>query len=194
MKRIGLLGGSFDPVHLAHVALAQSALSALALEQVQLIPTANPWQREALQATPAQRLDMLALAIADQPGLAVNPIEIERAAPPTPSTPCAPCPAMPATSGCWAPTSWPTSAPGAPGTKSPSAWTWPWRSVPARRWRRPPNWRRAWELGRGLQSLPFAPMAVSASEIRRRLAKGESTAGMLAEPVAAYIAAHNLYR
>ena len=37
-------------------------------------------------------------------------------------------------------------------------------------------------------------MAVSASEIRRRLAKGESTAGMLAEPVAAYIAAHNLYR
>ena len=78
MKRIGLLGGSFDPVHLAHVALAQSALSALALEQVQLIPTANPWQREALQATPAQRLDMLALAIADQPGLAVNPIEIER--------------------------------------------------------------------------------------------------------------------
>ena len=78
MKRIGLLGGSFDPVHLAHVALAQSALSALALEQVQLIPTANPWQREALQATPAQRLDMLALAIADQPGPAVNPIEIER--------------------------------------------------------------------------------------------------------------------
>ena len=51
-------------------------MSALALEQVQLIPTANPWQREALQRP--QRLDMLALAIADQPGLAVNPIEIER--------------------------------------------------------------------------------------------------------------------
>ena len=192
MKRIGLLGGSFDPVHLAHVALAQSALSALALEQVQLIPTANPWQREALQATrrsastcwrwPSRTSPAGRQPHRDRAGGATYTIDTLRALPGD------------------ARYVWLLGADqlanfctGAPGTKSPSAWTWPWRSVPARRWRRPPNWRRLRELGRGLQSLPFAPMAVSASEIRRR-GQGESTAGMLAEPVAAYIAAHNLYR
>lgn len=45
MKQIGLLGGSFDPIHLAHLALAQSALAHLGLDEVQFVPAANPWQR-----------------------------------------------------------------------------------------------------------------------------------------------------
>ena len=81
MKRIGLLGGSFDPVHVAHVALARNALQTLGLAAVQLIPAANPWQRAALHATGEQRCDMLELAIAGQDGLVVNPIEIERGGP-----------------------------------------------------------------------------------------------------------------
>ncbi|MBR8656463.1 nicotinate (nicotinamide) nucleotide adenylyltransferase [Achromobacter sp. Marseille-Q0513] len=195
MKRIGLLGGSFDPVHVAHVALAQSALSALALEQVQLIPTANPWQREALQATPAQRLDMLALAIADQPGLAVNPIEIERGgATYTIDT----LRALPGD----ARYVWLLGADQLANFCTWRAWDEIAERVDMAVAVRPGTplappaelAARLRELGRGLQSLPFAPMAVSASEIRRRLAAGESTAGMLAEPVAAYIAAHNLYR
>src|SRR5690606_26840461 len=60
---IGLLGGSFDPVHLAHVALAQAALRELSLAQVQLLPAGDPWQRGALAASPAQRLAMLELAV-----------------------------------------------------------------------------------------------------------------------------------
>ena len=63
MKRIGLLGGRFDPVYVAHIALARSALQALDLAEVQLIPAANPWQRAALHATAQQRRDMLELAI-----------------------------------------------------------------------------------------------------------------------------------
>jgi len=77
-RRVGLLGGSFDPIHRAHVQLALTALRELDLLEVQLIPAADPWQRPALAATPAQRLHMLQLAVQDVEGLRVNPMEIER--------------------------------------------------------------------------------------------------------------------
>src|SRR5699024_3762236 len=76
--RIGLLGGSFDPVHTAHIALAKSARSTLDLDQVQLIPAANPWQREPLKASSQHRLAMLDLAIKRCNWLAINTIEIDR--------------------------------------------------------------------------------------------------------------------
>ncbi|OXR48537.1 MULTISPECIES: nicotinate (nicotinamide) nucleotide adenylyltransferase [unclassified Pusillimonas] len=78
LKKIGLLGGSFDPVHRAHIALAATARDSLLLDEVQLIPAADPWQRAPLKATARQRCDMLELAIRAQPKLVVNPIEIER--------------------------------------------------------------------------------------------------------------------
>lgn len=80
-RQIGLLGGSFDPVHLAHIALADTALRELSLDEVQLIPAADPWQRAPLQATPAQRQHMLTLAIQGHPGLSLNPIELQRGGP-----------------------------------------------------------------------------------------------------------------
>ncbi|CAM5194485.1 putative nicotinate-nucleotide adenylyltransferase OS=Castellaniella defragrans OX=75697 GN=nadD PE=3 SV=1 [Castellaniella defragrans] len=79
VQSVGLLGGSFDPVHRAHIALAQAALDALALDHVELVPAARPWQRGDLGAAPEHRLNMLRLACADHPRLRVNPIEIERA-------------------------------------------------------------------------------------------------------------------
>jgi len=79
--RIGLLGGSFDPVHIAHVKLAQTALNALNLDQVQLIPAGQPWQRPALGASPEHRLNMLKLATRDLTSIVVNPIEIYRTGP-----------------------------------------------------------------------------------------------------------------
>ena len=195
MKRIGLLGGSFDPVHVAHVALARNALQTLGLAAVQLIPAANPWQRAALHATGEQRCDMLELAIAGQDGLVVNPIEIERGGPTyTIDT----LRALPRDSRYV----WLLGA-----DQLANFCTW-------RNWRdiaslvdlavatrpgtplKPPAELSAWldEHGHRLEELPFAPMAVSASEIRRRLAAGESTDGLLPPAVAAYIAAHQLYR
>jgi nicotinate-nucleotide adenylyltransferase len=73
-----LLGGSFDPIHLAHIALASTALDALALDEVQLIPAANPWQRPPLAASPMHRLAMLDIAVRGQPRLRINPTEILR--------------------------------------------------------------------------------------------------------------------
>ncbi|MGV2864334.1 nicotinate (nicotinamide) nucleotide adenylyltransferase [Achromobacter sp. ESBL13] len=195
MKRIGLLGGSFDPVHVAHVALAQNALSTLDLAAVELIPAGNPWQRAALHATGEQRRDMLELAIAGHDGLVVNPIEIDRSGPTyTIDT----LRALPSD----ARYVWLLGA-----DQLANFCTWrSWRDIASLvdlavatrpgTALTPPAELTGWlqEQGHRLEELPFAPMAVSASDIRRRLAAGESTDGLLAPAVAAYIAAHQLYR
>ncbi|MDE2121314.1 MAG: nicotinate (nicotinamide) nucleotide adenylyltransferase [Betaproteobacteria bacterium] len=81
MARIGLLGGSFDPIHLAHLQLASCAAEQLALDQVWLIPAGRPWQRGALGASPEQREQMVRLAAAGQPGLRVLELELRRDGP-----------------------------------------------------------------------------------------------------------------
>lgn len=76
--RIGLLGGSFDPIHVAHVALARAALENFALDEVQLLPARQPWQKAPLCASEADRLAMVELAIAHEPEITVNAIELTR--------------------------------------------------------------------------------------------------------------------
>ena len=66
-RRIGLLGGSFDPVHVAHLALGQAAMAALKLNQMVLIPTGHAWQKGGHQTEARHRLAMLRLAIAALP-------------------------------------------------------------------------------------------------------------------------------
>jgi nicotinate-nucleotide adenylyltransferase len=76
-----LLGGSFDPVHLGHLVAAETAAEALGA-RVRLMPAREqPLKRAAHVATAAQRAEMLALAVAGNPLLSVEPIELELAAP-----------------------------------------------------------------------------------------------------------------
>ncbi|PXX39915.1 nicotinate (nicotinamide) nucleotide adenylyltransferase [Undibacterium pigrum] len=60
-----VLGGSFDPVHLGHVALAHSLATALQPDELRIIPVGQQWQKNELQATATQRLAMLKLAFED---------------------------------------------------------------------------------------------------------------------------------
>jgi nicotinate-nucleotide adenylyltransferase len=79
MPRIGVLGGSFDPVHLAHLLVAERVREALALDRVLLVPVGlHPLKREAPLAPAADRLEMLRLAARDNPALEVSALELER--------------------------------------------------------------------------------------------------------------------
>ena len=81
LKKIGLFGGSFDPVHSAHVALAQVALSQLQLDAVRWVPAGQPWQKTRELASPAHRAAMLQLAIADEPRFTLERCELNRVGP-----------------------------------------------------------------------------------------------------------------
>ena len=77
-RRIGLLGGSFDPVHNAHVALAYAALQGLGLDSVRWVPAGRPWQKDRTLTNAAQREAMVRLAMAGEPRFQLDRIEIER--------------------------------------------------------------------------------------------------------------------
>ncbi|HET9820547.1 MAG TPA: nicotinate-nucleotide adenylyltransferase [Burkholderiaceae bacterium] len=81
MKRIGLFGGTFDPPHNAHLALAAAALAALALDAVRWIPAGDPWQKAQRISAAAHREAMVRLAIAGEPRFALDRRELERHGP-----------------------------------------------------------------------------------------------------------------
>jgi nicotinate-nucleotide adenylyltransferase len=80
--RRGVLGGTFDPVHRGHLALAAAARDELALDEVLFVPAGQPW-RKAHRAVsdPEHRLAMLRLALEDERGFAVSTVELQRSGP-----------------------------------------------------------------------------------------------------------------
>jgi nicotinate-nucleotide adenylyltransferase len=81
-SRIGVLGGTFDPIHHGHLALAEEARVALRLDTVLLVPAGQqPLKHGAHVASPHQRLEMAGLACENNPALAVSPVEVERPGP-----------------------------------------------------------------------------------------------------------------
>ncbi len=77
--RLGLLGGTFDPVHRAHLALARAAKTSLGLDKVVFIPTAqSPIKSVAPAANATQRLAMLRLVLAEEPDLLIDDCEMKR--------------------------------------------------------------------------------------------------------------------
>ena len=80
--RIGLFGGSFDPVHCAHLLVAQAALEELSLSRVVFIPAAqSPFKPEQVPAPAADRLRWLRLALTGNPNFEVDDQEIHRPPP-----------------------------------------------------------------------------------------------------------------
>lgn len=63
VPRIGILGGTFDPVHSAHLALGRLFVERLALDSLVFLPTGNPWQKDHRPAAAQHRLAMLSLAM-----------------------------------------------------------------------------------------------------------------------------------
>ncbi|NYT66750.1 nicotinate (nicotinamide) nucleotide adenylyltransferase [Alcaligenaceae bacterium] len=195
IEKIGLLGGSFDPVHLAHIALAETAWRTLGLSQVQLIPAANPWQRQALAACAKHRLAMLNLAITNRPWLQVNPSEVERGG--ATYTIDTIQQLLPGKEYYW--------ILGSDQLQNFCSWR-RWEEI-ARRVCLVVALRPGSELtppkalqellsrqGRSLITLPFPPSGISATAIRRQLALGKPTNGLLDVAVAQYIQQNALYQ
>ena len=78
MRPVGIFGGTFDPIHYGHLRPAQEAMQKLALAELRFIPAATPPHRPPPQASAAQRLAMVELAIRDCPGLRVDDRELQR--------------------------------------------------------------------------------------------------------------------
>ena len=77
--RLGLFGGSFDPVHKGHLALADACAEQAALDAVWFVPAARqPLKPQGPRASDDQRLEMLRLALADRPRFEASALEIER--------------------------------------------------------------------------------------------------------------------
>ncbi len=79
--RLGLFGGSFDPVHNAHGALASTALHTLQLDRVLWIPAGQPWQKARGMTAAAHREAMVRLAIAHEPRFVLDDRELRRPGP-----------------------------------------------------------------------------------------------------------------
>ena len=77
--RIGVLGGTFDPIHIAHLLLAEQAREQLVLDKVLLIPAGDPWRKAGRDISPAElRLEMVRHAAAGNPYLEVDAREVRR--------------------------------------------------------------------------------------------------------------------
>ena len=80
--RIGVFGGTFDPVHLGHLVLAERAREELSLERVVWVPAGDPWRKgERLVSAPAHRIAMVRLAIEGHAAFELSTLEAERAGP-----------------------------------------------------------------------------------------------------------------
>ena len=80
--RIGILGGSFDPIHHGHLILARAAIEELGLDRVLFVPAnKSPHKTETKPATAEDRIGMVRLAIAGEEGFEASDIELRRPAP-----------------------------------------------------------------------------------------------------------------
>ncbi len=198
MARIGLLGGSFDPIHCAHLDLARCAAAQLGLQQVWLIPAARPWQRASLGASPAARADMVRLAAAGNPGLRVLDLELRRAGPTfTIDTLRALCAKPPEHAFVLL----------LGGDQLGNFSTWKdWEQIaalvdlavaprPGHALQAPPDLLRVLQAsGHALLRVDMPLADVSATQVRERAAQGLSLRGLVPEAVADYIQRHQLYR
>jgi nicotinate-nucleotide adenylyltransferase len=201
---LGILGGTFNPPHLGHLAVASHARSQLGLERVLLMPSHTPPHKfPQHDPGPAHRLRMCELAVEGHEGLEAGALEIERGGP---SYTVDTLKALHAPSFL------------SPGSKRPPLLlTLILGSDMARTL---PTWRRAGEiveladiavaerpgddreevravlvpLGARTAFLEMSPIDVSSSMVRERVARGEAVEELVGPAVAAYIAEHGLYR
>jgi nicotinate-nucleotide adenylyltransferase len=196
--RIGLLGGSFDPVHLAHVALGRIALDRLALDRLIWMPVGQAWQKKAGHASADDRLAMLQLAIEGEPRFELSDLEIRRAGP---SYTIDTVMALQSQAKSKTPdTDWflvigQDQYAGLP--------TWHrWKellplvtlAVAGRQGREPEAPAQLQAMPHAMVTMPLPAMAISSTAVRARVRAGATIADLVPAQVASYIELNGLYR
>lgn len=81
-RRIGIMGGTFDPIHHGHLVAASEVAARFGLDEVVFVPTGQPWQKEDVPVSPAEdRYLMTVIATASNPRFHVSRVDIERDGP-----------------------------------------------------------------------------------------------------------------
>jgi nicotinate-nucleotide adenylyltransferase len=181
---VGILGGTFDPVHNAHLAMARAALQALKLQKVLFIPTGNPKYRRPALAPAEHRVAMLRLALQGEARFEVDERELQ-----------------PAATGYTVDT---LRALHAEGLKDLYLLLGADQYAKLGSWHDPQDIvelakiaafaRPGIELKEKADLIPMEPMPISASDARARAARGEDLSSLVPPAVANYIAGHALYR
>jgi nicotinate-nucleotide adenylyltransferase len=197
--RVGIYGGAFDPPHNAHVALAQAALAQLRLAELRIFPTGQAWHKARELSAAEHRLAMARLAFADMPGTVVDARELLREGPSYTLDTLRELHAE-------RPDSQLVLILGADqGHALPTWHGWQeimslaiisiaYRASPTGAAAEfDPNTLPGLPLGARFEALEFAPIALSATEIRERAAKGQDIARLVPPAVARYIDQHHLY-
>ena len=179
--KVGLLGGTFDPVHNAHLAMARAALEQLKLDRLLFIPTGAQHYRNPASASDRQRVAMLELALAGEPRWRIDEREL-----------------APGHSGYTV------------DTLKSLKLDQPYLLMGADQYAKLDSWSRPDEL-RSLAKIAVFPrpgvvldneikiiempsMPISSSDVRARAARGDDISRLVPPPVARYIAAQGLYR
>ena len=197
MSRTGVLGGTFDPPHLAHLVLAAAARKALNLDRVLFVPAGNPWRKANREVTAAAvRLDLVRAAVAPLAWVEVSTIEVDRDGP---SYAAETMEMLAADGGEW----W--FILGSDALADLPHWHEPERLIAAARLAvavRPPATLRIDEptlaalpgLAARVDAVPMPALEVSSTDLRARVRAGRTTEVLISDAVRTRIEVHGLYR
>lgn len=196
-ERVGALGGTFDPLHRAHLHLADAAAQALELDRLILIPAGDPWRKRDRSVTPARhRLAMTVAAVERRRGgLEASDIEVRREGPTYTLDTVRELRDRGAQQLWW--------IMGADAVLDLPHWHQPNEILscariaaavrPGAELDRRQLDRIVYGLGRWLDWVPMEPIDLSASELRARIGRGEDVSDDVPPAVLEYALAHRLY-
>lgn len=193
---LGLMGGTFDPIHIGHLAVAEEARQVLGLDTILFVPAGHPPHKRAEAVTPTEhRVAMVELAIADNPAFELSLIEVDR---PGPSYTVDTVETLAADGDRLTIILSAETFAELPTWHEPERLFEAARVAVAPRWGYPapdPGWLAAAFPGREdrVSYLEGPRLGVSSTALRARVAAGRSIRYLVPAPVAAYIAANDLY-